>query len=277
MEHLLKNHQPFWIMAHRGVKGANVIENTIEAGILALRSGADIIEVDVTKTVDGIYYLFHDGQEQKLFHIDQPFETLTQQEVENLTVYNGLDKPSGKKIDTLEAFLHWLPEGVIANLDRSWMYWQDESFFEVLIQSGKVEQILLKSPVDRNYLNALQQSKYAFNYVPLLHSQKEWEVVRGFDKINLVGAELIVKDSQSDLLNETWLHHLTTHYPLIIANSEDLDETANLFMGLNDQLALFDSEDAWQKTLDYGVTVIQTDWPYFLHEFRQCLTKGKGK
>ena len=38
------------IMAHRGVCGANIIENTMEAFELALRQGADILEMDVFRT-----------------------------------------------------------------------------------------------------------------------------------------------------------------------------------------------------------------------------------
>ncbi|MGX7350014.1 glycerophosphodiester phosphodiesterase family protein [Dolosicoccus paucivorans] len=273
MKKILNSSQPFWIMAHRGVKGANIIENTIEASQLALRSGADIIEVDVTKTKDGIYYLFHDGEEQKLFHTDQSFESLTDKEVQELTVYNGLDKPSGKKLNTLESFLQWLPKGVVVNLDRSWMYWQDGQFFELLIQSGKADQILLKSPVKESYLHALQQSPYTFNYLPILFSQKEWDTVQSFDTVNAVGVELIVKEESSELLEEQWLTKVKEDYDIILANSEDLDETANLFMGLNDQKALFEGDHVWQQMLDLGITVIQTDWPYFLNEFRQRLDK----
>lgn len=270
---ILNSTQPFWIMAHRGVKGANVIENTIEASQLALRCGADIIEVDVTKTKDGVYYLFHDGEEQKLFHLDQSFESLTDKEVQKLTVYNGLDKPSGKSIDTLESFLQWLPKDVVVNLDRSWMYWDDKEFFNLLVQSGKASQILLKSPVKESYLHALQKAPHSFNYLPILFSQREWEMVLSFDNVNTMGGELIVKEESSELLEERWLNQVKENHGIILANSEDLDETANLFMELNDQKALFEGDHIWQQMLDLGVTVIQTDWPYFLEEFRQTLDK----
>ena len=49
------------IMAHRGVCGANIIENTMEAFELALRQGADILEMDVFRTTDGELFIFHDG------------------------------------------------------------------------------------------------------------------------------------------------------------------------------------------------------------------------
>ena len=35
------------ILAHRGVSGANIIDNTLESYDVAIRHGADMVEVDV--------------------------------------------------------------------------------------------------------------------------------------------------------------------------------------------------------------------------------------
>lgn len=58
-EKLLKN--KLLIACHRGFYGANIIQNTIESSKLALKSGADIVEIDICKSKDGKYYIFHDG------------------------------------------------------------------------------------------------------------------------------------------------------------------------------------------------------------------------
>lgn len=56
---------------------------------------------------------------------------------------------------------------------------------------------------------------------------------------------------------------------MIIANSEHLGETFALFDQLNESQAILDNELIWKQMNDYGVNVIQTDWPNFLKEYRQ--------
>ena len=54
--------RPF-IAAHRGVSGANIPCNTLLAQKIAINEGADVVEIDVTKSLDGEYFCFHPGME----------------------------------------------------------------------------------------------------------------------------------------------------------------------------------------------------------------------
>ena len=58
------------IAAHRGVCGGNIPCNTIQAFDIALRQGADIIELDVTRSSDGKMFVFHPGKES--IHLYSP-------------------------------------------------------------------------------------------------------------------------------------------------------------------------------------------------------------
>jgi glycerophosphoryl diester phosphodiesterase len=57
-ERLANRHRPL-VAAHRGSCGGNIVHNTINAFLAAIRLGADIIECDVAKTRDGKLVLFH--------------------------------------------------------------------------------------------------------------------------------------------------------------------------------------------------------------------------
>ena len=46
------------LAAHRGVCGANVPCNTIAAYKIALKQGADVVEIDVSKSKDGKFYVY---------------------------------------------------------------------------------------------------------------------------------------------------------------------------------------------------------------------------
>ena len=49
------------IVAHRGVSGGNIPCNTLAAYEIALKQGADMIEIDVDMTADGKLFIFHPG------------------------------------------------------------------------------------------------------------------------------------------------------------------------------------------------------------------------
>ena len=51
------------IAAHRGTSGGSVVQNTILSYQNALLHGADMIEVDVSMTIDGVFFAFHNGEE----------------------------------------------------------------------------------------------------------------------------------------------------------------------------------------------------------------------
>ena len=47
------------IAAHRGASGGNIPCNTLAAYEIALRQGADIVEIDVAISAEGGHYVFH--------------------------------------------------------------------------------------------------------------------------------------------------------------------------------------------------------------------------
>ena len=51
------------IAAHRGSSGGNIPCNTLAAIEIALRQGADIMEIDIQRSRDGKLWVFHEGKE----------------------------------------------------------------------------------------------------------------------------------------------------------------------------------------------------------------------
>lgn len=123
---------PFLIMAHRGFRGGNIIENTRQSTQLAFMAGADIIELDVCRSKDHIYYLFHSTQEAQLLGLDRHFHDLYSDEIEAVYQRNSIGLESNYKVERLEDYLAWFPKDKMINIDRSWWYWDDPQFFEIL-------------------------------------------------------------------------------------------------------------------------------------------------
>ncbi|MBQ6935168.1 MAG: hypothetical protein IJN49_01340, partial [Clostridia bacterium] len=51
------------VVAHRGVSAGNIPCNTLPAYEIALKQGADVIEMDVDMSADGQLVVFHPGRE----------------------------------------------------------------------------------------------------------------------------------------------------------------------------------------------------------------------
>lgn len=256
------------IMSHRGFWGGNIIENTFESSLLAFKAGADIVEIDVCRTNDQKYYLFHDGNEPKLLGRNENFKTLSSLEIEKNVVYNSLHSESGYTINTLSQFLDWLPKNKLINIDRSWHYWDDPKFFQILSESGKQNQLVLKSPAQKEYLDYFSEYGTEFYYIPIIKRKDEFNLVDSYSKINTIGLEIVVEDLNSELLNTSWMKKMKKADLFIVANAENLGSDFNLFAGLSDDGALLGNDD-WTKMIELGVDVLQTDWANFLFDYRK--------
>lgn len=275
-EHIInktKNKQKFLIMSHRGFWGGNVIQNTRQAAKAAKKAGADIIEIDICRSKDGEYYLFHKKAVRMLLNVDKEFEDMTSEEIDSLILLNSNAELSGYRVERLRDFLDWLPLSYIVNIDRSADYWDDASFFELLIKSGKKDLLFLKAPAKERYLELLNQADVNISYVPIAYEQSDFERVKEYENIKLIGVDLRIDDlNNNSLLESNWLNKLLAQDMMIIANSEHLGREFKLFDILDDTAAILGSETyVWSVMRKYGVNVIKTDWPNFVNDYRNSI------
>lgn len=259
------------IMAHRGFWGGNIIQNTRQASLLALEAGADVVEIDVCVSKDNKYYLFHDGAEKQLLGLDRHFSKWASQELDQTSYLNTLGQPSGYYPETLEAFLDWLPQGALVNIDRSWAYWSDPTFFDLLKASGKADQLVLKSPVkDEKLLEHLANYSEGIAFMPIVYNVNDIYKVLTYPQINLIGIEWIIKSREQALAHLEYFDDFRQAGFILMANAENLGESFNLFAKLDDDAAVLGEPEAvWGQMYDWGFDMIQTDWPNFLASYRQ--------
>lgn len=259
------------IMAHRGFWGGNIIQNTRQASLLAAKAGADVIEIDVCRSKDGVYYLFHDGGEGQLLGSDRHFTHWTSQELTKTQYLNTLGQPSGYYPESLEDFLDWLPQDMLVNIDRSWLYWSDPEFFRILHRSQKAQQLVLKSPVhEEQWLEQFAKHAQGIAYMPIVFHVEEVYKVLAYPQINLLGIEWIIKSQQQALSSLEHFDDFRQAGLILMANAETLGESFNLFAKLDDDVALLENPDkVWGQIFDWGFDMIQTDWPNFLANYRQ--------
>lgn len=260
----------FLIVSHRGEWGGNIIQNTTQSAGLAHRMGADIVEIDVCRSMDGEYYLFHDGHERTLLQESRPFSQLTSKEIEAMPVYNSIDAVSGYSINRLDAFLEWLPSDFVINVDRAYVYFDDERFFRILQASGKVEQLFLKAPAKEEYLSNFSQYGQGLHFIPIVASPAEFDFYQSYaSKINTLGYEVVFKDGAELDHYDQFMGSEKKESPLWMANAIHLGQSHVLAGGLTDDAALFQEGKDWEAMAAAGFTAIQTDWPVLLNAFRE--------
>lgn len=260
-----KNH--CLIIAHRGSFGGNIIENTSGAVKAAFMEGSDIVELDISRSKDGVYYLFHDGNEKRLLNEDRNIKELTSREIESLHYINPIGDITNQKVERLETFLRKFPTSQLINFDRSWDYWNELLDYFDKYQLEK--NIMFKSPVKRDILEKLNSHSIKYMYFPIVKSIEEYRILSEFSNINLIGVELVAEDIESELISPEFIKELVESGLMVLGNAITLNDKTILFGKLGDNRAIYEGEDmGWLPMFERGLNAIQTDWSALLSKLR---------
>jgi glycerophosphoryl diester phosphodiesterase len=256
----------FLIAAHRGTVGGNILQNSFLSYKNALLHGADIVEMDVSMSVDGVFYAFHNGVEKVVFGIDKDIRKMHSSEIDKIFLYNELSLVTKKHLGKASDILPSLKDKCFINIDRSWFYWKEVLSFLGSLNMG--DQIIVKSPVVDNLLKELEDSKANVMYMPIIKNKDEWEKVKTFD-INVAAVELIFENTDSPLISKEFIEELKKESVLIWANAITLDDTIILSALLDDNTSIEKSfDEGWGQLIERGFNIIQTDWPALLRDYR---------
>lgn len=251
------------VIAHRGTTLGSFPDNTVRAAIAALRSGADVVEVDVIRSTDGEHYLFHNGYEGKHFAGAEDLRTLTAAEIDELSYCWQGERGTVRPTRLLD-LLRTLPDAWL-NIDRSWSCWPE--LLDLLTEAGAARRVLLKSPPEPEALAALAAHSTPFLYYPIVRTPEQFAQVRAVPGLNLVGAEILADSPEDPYADPAAVAALAAEFPLVQVNALNLENGARLYLGHDDETALLEGPEAgWGPLVRSGATAIQTDWPHLLRE-----------
>lgn len=254
------------IVAHRGSCGGNLCQNTHLTFKAALLQGADILEMDVIKSVDGVFYVYHSNQDERVLHLDGDIHNLTSKQIDELQIYNWLDEPSGLHLEKLDDILDEFEDQCFINIDRSWVY-MDEIL--AYLKTRKHENIILKTPVKDEYLEKLEKSELDVMYMPIAYSLKELERCMDYN-INLSAVEMIFKELNLDLVQPETFKLCKKLNLATFVNAETLGRKERFVLSadLGDNLSIEKGfECGWGKLIEMGFDIIQTDWAGILNQY----------
>ncbi|MBQ8546368.1 MAG: glycerophosphodiester phosphodiesterase family protein [Clostridia bacterium] len=256
--------KPF-LAAHRGVCGANIPCNTLAAYKIATDLGADVVEIDVSKTKDGKFYVFHPWMEP-VFLKSKYICDMTAEELENERLVNQDSVKTSYKVPTLGEALSFLKGKAYINVDK---FWTDvEGITAEIRKAGVEKQVIVKTNVDEKSLEAVEKYAPDLMFVPLVRSKDDITESLLKRNINLIGVEVLFKSDTEECISDKYIKSMHDKGLLIWANSIIYNENDIINGYHSDDISLTDSPDkGWGWLIDKNVDFIQTDWLLMLQNY----------
>lgn len=266
----LRKEKGVLVVAHRGSATGNIPCNTMAAFDVAVRDGADMIEMGLFRNVDGDIFIFHTGKEPS--HIDRHvnIETLTTKEIMALKRCNGDLIETSIGVERFEDVLEHLKGKVYLNLDRAIDIM--DSVIPIVERMGMREQILLKSDPSETSLKKIETFAPDYAYMPIfMEKPKNWDLIKKMN-IHCVGAELVFSTEDSVLASDEYLEKMRQDGMLLWGNSLVYSSKIPLAAGHSDDRSVVgDPDGGWGWLAEKGFDLIQTDWA------RHCISYLKEK
>ena len=247
------------LAAHRGVCGANIPCNTIAAYKIALSQGADVIEIDVSKSKDGKYYVFHPGLEPVFLRNEKRLSELDSSEIDELFLVNQDSVKTSYKIPTLSEVLSFLKDKVYINVDK---FGTDiPGISEEIRKAGVEKQVIVKTNTDEKLLDAVKEYARDFMFMPMVRECDEVTENLISDGVNVIGAEVLFSHDDSPCISDGYIKSMHDRGLLIWSNSIVYNEKSVISAHHTDDVSLTDSpQKGWGWLVDKNVDFIQTDW-----------------
>lgn len=257
-----------FVVAHRGCWGERVPENSLAAIARCIEIGADMVEIDVAVTRDGVAVLMHDETLDRTTGIEGSLNELDWAQLRGARLRAGSGGPhaplTDQRIPLLKEALELARDKVLINLDVKGSAF--DQAFEAALAADAGRQIVMKmaaAPDAPELANASFRGKTLFmpiirectarnlqnncthrlsTYVPayapydpvayeITYSTEEF-LSEGVPSIRAMGSRI-------------WVNTLSPHQAA----------------GAIDEQAILNPGGTWGRVIDLGGNIIQTDYP----------------
>ena len=256
---------PF-LAAHRGICGGNIPCNTLASYEIALRQGADVVEIDVTKAADGGLFVFHPGMEKIFLRSDKRITEMTTEEASNLCLVNQDSTRTSYKVPTLFEVLTFLKGKAYINVDKFWI--DVKGISEEIRRAGVEDQVIVKTGTDENILNEVAKYASDFMFMPIVKTEDNVTEALIAKGVNVMGVEALFVTEDAPVISDEYIKKMHDNGLLVWVNSIVYNEKSILSAGHTDDISLTDDPDkGWGWLIDKNVDFIQTDWLLSLKEY----------
>ncbi len=254
------------VVAHRGASGGNIPCNTMASYEIALKQGADMIEVDVSCSRDGQLFLFHPGMEREHLGKITNLKLMKYENINKLNYLNYDRTPTQFGIASFDDFLEQFKGRCYINIDKFWD--NPEKIYNCIKRHGMTEQMLVKSKPSEKVFNVLEQLCPELPYIPIVSEKHPLHSEMMNMNINYIGAEILFKKDTSYLASDEFIDMMHRDGKLVWMNAIIYNYKEQLSGGHSDDSALTVSEDyGWGWMAEKGADFIQTDWTMMLVDY----------
>lgn len=263
------------LAAHRGVCGANIPCNTLAAYAIALQQGADIIELDVSKSLDGELFAFHPGMEPVYLKCGKMISEMTAKEVRGVPLLNQDEVPTHYRVPTLEEALAFLKDKAYINVDK---FWTDVEGITACIRRAGVErQAIVKTYLEEDALREVEEFAPDLMFMPMVRHKDESTEMLLKRNINLIGNEVLFDRETDEVISDAYIAEMHRKGLLIWANAIVYNEKDVISAGHTDDVSLTEDPDlGWGWLIRKKVDIIQTDWPLMLKQYIDSRKQRNG-
>ena len=248
------------LAAHRGAAAGNIPCNTLQAFQIALNHGADIVELDVERSSDGVLFVQHPGMEYVHLGLEGSIKNHTAEEVARMPRLNCDLAPTEWNIVLLEDALNMLRGKCIVNIDKFWE--NPEPIAQLVRKLGMEDQVIIKTDGRAAYLDAVEQYAPDLPFMPVISgdgSALHEELKRR--KINYIGAEVLFTKDDAPVASPEYIEMMHREGKFLWCNAIVYYYQAVLAAGHTDDISIVeDPEKGWGWIADRGFDIIQTDW-----------------
>ena len=254
------------IVAHRGVSGGNIPCNTLAAYEIALRQGADMIEIDVEMSADGKLLIFHPGMEPVHLWCAERLPRMTAEEISRLRYVNYDRTPTQFGVATLDEVLEQFGNRCLINVDKFWGH--PKEIYQVIRRHGMLDRVVVKSRLSEKVLSVLEEIAPELPFMPIVRDTYPEHEALMRRRIRYVGAEVLFREETAEVASEAFLDRMHRDGKLVWVNAIIYDCREQLCAGHSDDRSLTgDPADGWGWLARRGFDLIQTDWPLMMREY----------
>ncbi len=252
------------VAAHRGEAGGNIPCNTITAYEIAVMHGADMIEVDVSRSAEGTLWILHPRMEQRHLGYSGPESKqyiwqMSDAEVRELRYLNYDRDFTQFPLCTFDEVLERFKGRCYINVDKFWE--NPKEISDAIKAHGMLDQIVVKSGPKEEIFRIMEEYAPEVCYLPILKEPGEIHEEMMRRKIHYIGCEVVFTDETQGVGSAEYIDKLHRDGKLVWVNAIIYNYKAQLAAGHSDDTSFTVSPDyGWGWLADRGYDIIQTDW-----------------
>lgn len=254
------------IAAHRGTAGGNIPCNTLVSYELALHDGADIIELDVAKSLDGKLFCFHPGMEPVMYADPTPIAELPAEQAAVRYLRNQDLEETVYTAPNLDEAFEMLKNRCLVAVDKFWMAMPEIS--QCIRRHGMQEQVLCKIPDKQKYYVNCSELAPDLPVLPVIRTQDRSTDAPYAKGVRIAGIEVLFEREDEAVASPEYIERQHRLGRLLWVNPIVYKRDAILTAGHTDDAAVAGNRDlGWGWLVDRGFDILQTDFTAQLRRY----------